>query len=129
MTQGRFIPSNKLNLPPGNSSASESEQVALGANNGAVYILHNFNVTLDEYVNANCSITNMCTVPQPDSSTDLLLCAGHFSALHLYKDGQILMEYPTSDWVTSIAKADIDDDGALEIVIGCKDNTVVALKM
>ncbi|BFZ07315.1 hypothetical protein BsWGS_10354 [Bradybaena similaris] len=129
MTQGRFIPSTKLSLPPGVSSASDSEQVALGACNGAVYILHNFHVTLDEFVNAKCSVTNMCTVPQTDSSTDVLLCAGYFSALHLYKDGQLLMQYPTSDWVSSIAVADIDGDGTQEVVIGCKDNTVVALKL
>ncbi|CAG5123033.1 unnamed protein product [Candidula unifasciata] len=130
MTQGRFVPSSKLSLPPGtSSSASDSEQVALGASNGAVYILHNFHVTLDEFVHAKCTVTNLCTLPQSDSSTDLLLCAGYFSALHLYKDGQLIMEYPTSDWVTSIAKADIDGDGTLEVVIGCKDNTVVALKL
>ncbi|XP_005107031.1 uncharacterized protein LOC101851293 [Aplysia californica] len=129
MTQGRFIPSSKLNLPSSNPSASDSEQVALAGANGAVYIMHNFNVTLDDYVNAKSPITNLCTVHQPDQSSDLLLCAGNFSSLHLYRDGQLLTQFPTNDWVSSIATVDINGDGALEVVIGCMDSTVMALKL
>ncbi|XP_059179596.1 uncharacterized protein LOC131958525 [Physella acuta] len=129
MTQGRFIPSSKLNLPSGLSQSAESEQVALGSSSGSVYILHNFNITLDEYVNAKCPITNLCTLPQPDNTTDILLCAGHFSSLHLYKDRELLTEYHTADWVNNIATADIDDDGVLEIILGCMDKSVVALKV
>ncbi|CAL1527521.1 unnamed protein product [Lymnaea stagnalis] len=129
MTQGRFIPANKLSLPSGQSLSSDAEQVALGSSSGSVYILHNLNITLDDYVNTKHPITNLCTLPQPENSTDLLLCSGHFSSLHLYRDGQLLMEYPTSDWVSNIATADIDDDGALEIIIGCMDRTVQALKI
>ncbi|KAK0052301.1 hypothetical protein Bpfe_018384 [Biomphalaria pfeifferi] len=129
MCQGRFIPSNKLSLASSPTLSTDGEQVALGSSSGSVYILHNFNITLDDYVNTKSPITSLCTLPQSDHSTDLLLCAGHFSSLHLYRDGQLFYEYLTSDWVNNIATADIDDDGVLEVIIGCMDKTVVALKV
>jgi len=130
MCQGRFVPSSKLSLPSPNPSASDSEQVALAGANGAVYIMHDFQITLDDYINAKSPITSMCTVGQPDLTSDLLLCAGHFSSLNIYRDGQLLTQFPTSDWVHSIVPADIHcDGGSTQVVIGCLDSTVMALKV
>jgi len=129
MTQGRFISSAKLGLPSVSPAASDNEQVALAGSNGAVYIMHNFQITLDDYVNARSPITSLCTVPKPDLPSDLLLCAGHFSSLNLYNEGQLLTQYPTSDWVSNIVPADVDGDGCLEVVIGCMDRTVMAIRV
>ena len=42
---------------------------------------------------------------------------------------QMVSEFPTSDWVSNIVTADIDGDGQTEVVIGCMDRTVMALKV
>ncbi|GFR99075.1 serine/threonine-protein kinase PAK 6 [Elysia marginata] len=83
----------------------------------------------DEYINAQSPITRMKCYPQPESNTDLLLCAGHFNVLQIYKDGVILSEFETSGWVISIDSVDVDEDGTDEVLISCMDNTVAALKM
>lgn len=41
---------------------------------------------------------------------------------------QLLTEYATSDWISNITTADIDDDKSLEIILGYMDGTVTALK-
>jgi len=38
-------------------------------------------------------------------------------------------QYTTPDWICCMDKADLDGDGATEIVIGCLDNSVHAIKL
>ncbi|KAK3737927.1 hypothetical protein RRG08_028552 [Elysia crispata] len=128
MCQGRIISAHKLEPYIPGEESPEGEQVALGGDNGAVFILDKFEVT-DEYINAQSPITRLKCLPQPESNTDLLLCAGHFNALQMYKDGLVLMEFETSAWVISIDLADVNEDGTDEILISCMDNTVAALKL
>ncbi|GFO48701.1 serine/threonine-protein kinase pak 6 [Plakobranchus ocellatus] len=128
MCQGRIVSPHKLEPYVPGEESPEGEQIALGGDNGAVYILDKFDIT-DEYINTQTPITRLKCIPQADSSTDLLLCAGHFNALQVYKDGFVLMEFETSDWVISIDTADIDEDGTEEVIISCMDNSVLALKI
>ncbi|RUS80355.1 hypothetical protein EGW08_011894 [Elysia chlorotica] len=128
MCQGRIISPAKFEPYILGEESPEGEQVALGGDNGAVFILDRFEVT-HEYINAQSPITRLKCLHQPESNTDLLLCAGHFNALQLYKDGLVLMEFETSAWVISIDLADVDEDGTDEVLISCMDNNVVVLKL
>ncbi|XP_069116021.1 uncharacterized protein [Argopecten irradians] len=131
MCQGRFVVDDKL-LPTGLPSGgghSVSTQVALGSESGAVYIFHNFNVTEDEYANTQYPITNLRALTVADKDTDLLLCTGHFNSLNIYSDGKKVGQHQTPDWINSLEIADLDGDGTKEVVFGCLDNSVHAVKV
>ncbi|XP_041353691.1 uncharacterized protein LOC121371685 [Gigantopelta aegis] len=132
MTQGKFVPASKVGSTPQvneNVSFKDGQQVALGTATGAVYILYNFAVTLDEFTHAQCPVTRLATVPQPDANTDILACAGHFNAVTFYQDGKAISSYTTDDWVNTIDVADLDNDGVQEVIIGCLDNSIHAVKI
>ncbi|KAK7506914.1 hypothetical protein BaRGS_00001765 [Batillaria attramentaria] len=129
MAQGAFFPASQLG-PAGNpgSGAGDSKQVALGAANGSIYILYNMSVTAEEVARAESPITHLASLSLPDNPLDLLLCAGHFKMLSVYRQGELAYKHATSDWVNSVVTADVDGDGVNEVVIGCLDKTVTALK-
>ncbi|OWF43528.1 hypothetical protein KP79_PYT09512 [Mizuhopecten yessoensis] len=131
MCQGRFVAEDQL-LPlgiPSGGGPAISSQVALGSESGAVYIFHNFNVTEDEYANTQYPITNLRALTVPDKDTDLLLCTGHFNSLNVYSDGKKVAQHQTPDWINSLEVADLDGDGTKEVVFGCLDNSVHAVKV
>lgn len=130
MCPGKFVPSEKL--PVGhlaNGNVQTDEQVALGSENGAIFLFHNFAITEDEYANAQYPITNMESLTVTDYDTDLLLCSGHFNKLHVYSDGKKIGDYPTTDWICSMNTIDLDNDGVKEVVVGCLDNSIHAIKV
>ncbi|KAK6181205.1 hypothetical protein SNE40_009114 [Patella caerulea] len=135
MSAGRFINSSKLGVqtPTAGSNTSItskiSQQVALGSRTGAVYILHNFSITLDEFANCKCPITELSVLKMPDKETDYLLCCGHINSLLVFQDGKVYCEYEMPDWINTIDTCDIDNDGLTEIVVGCLDNSILALKL
>ncbi|XP_046347543.1 uncharacterized protein LOC124128215 [Haliotis rufescens] len=137
MCEGRFVAVDKLDLsPPGKDAlptpavtSKHCHQVALGTQTGAIYLLHNFTITVDEFANAQSQVTNIATLSRPDSDTDMLLCCGQFNHLNTYHDGQLVAEFPTPDWINSLAVADIDNDGVAEAVVGCLDHSVHAIKI
>ena len=42
---------------------------------------------------------------------------------------QEMGRFPTSSWVTCVCRADINEDGTDEVVVGCVDRTVYALQV
>ncbi|XP_076464369.1 uncharacterized protein LOC143296377 [Babylonia areolata] len=130
MAEGVFVPPSQLDmaggsLPPGGSS----KQVALGTATGAIYIFYNMAITAEEFARAESPITHLAALSQADSPLDLLLCAGHLKALSVYHQGKLACRHPTSDWVNAMVTADVDMDGTKEVVIGCMDKTVTALRV
>ncbi|KAL5008830.1 hypothetical protein ScPMuIL_014411 [Solemya velum] len=131
MCCGRFVPANKLDDSAhtnGNSSQDDT-QVALGSYSGAIYILHNFSITEDEFANAHNPVTNLTTLPCPESDIDCLLGTGHFNSLYVYRDTKMVGQFTTPDWINSLDMADKDSNGVKEIVVGCLDNSVHAFKV
>ncbi|PVD26397.1 hypothetical protein C0Q70_14072 [Pomacea canaliculata] len=129
MVQGNFFPSSQLGSAGGGVGGGvDSRQVALGCSSGSIYIFYNMSVTAEEVARAESPITQLAALTLPDSPLDLLLCSGHFAALNVYRHGELAYKHETNDWVNSIVTADVDSDGVNEVVIGCQDNTISALK-
>eukprot|EP00058_Branchiostoma_floridae_P027748 XP_002613239.1 hypothetical protein BRAFLDRAFT_118696 [Branchiostoma floridae] len=105
-------------------------QVALGGEDGSIYIMSNFQVSVVEYSNVKLPLTQLvCVQDSMPGQEDFILCAGHFNNLFVYKAGKRVCQHKTPDWIVSMATADVDRDGNVEVVVGCLDNSVQALKM
>ena len=74
-------------------------QVALGMEDGRIFILNNFNLTL--YTNIKLTITKMaaCSLGK---TMDTLLCCGYFNSMLIYHNGVLMRKVATNDWVNSI---------------------------
>lgn len=129
MCCGNFIDTVKLEGVQEASGSKDNQQVALGSASGAIYILHNFTVTEDEFANANYPITNLHRYPNHTGQLDFLLSTGHFNALHVYHDGKKVGHLETSDWVNSIAIAESSKDNQPSVVLGCLDNSILSVKI
>ncbi|KAG2182313.1 hypothetical protein INT43_007240 [Umbelopsis isabellina] len=114
------------------TSESEKEtyqQVALAGNNGIIYILENYKVT--SFVHVDYSITRVLRYrPKslPESSPDILICAGHCNEIRAYYYGELITTYGTQDWVHDMILGDIDGDGKDELVMGLLNQTIAVLK-
>ena len=81
------------------SKTGMQHQVALGIDDGRIFILSNFNLTL--YANVKLTLTKMaaCSV---GATTDVLLCCGYFNSVLIYHNSVLLRKVATRDWVNSI---------------------------
>lgn len=120
----------------GHDSSNTPHQVALGGEQGAVYIFNNFQIYQDEYSNAHLPICHLCALPSSEGHdrVDSLLVAGHFNALMVFNDSKLVGRHTTPDWVDSILTTTTASSSNLnnrnnEVVIGCLDNSVVKLKI
>ncbi|XP_072023306.1 uncharacterized protein [Amphiura filiformis] len=105
-------------------------QVALGGHDGSVYIMSNFQVHVIQYCNVLLPITQLSRLPSiHGDDLDLLLVAGHFSSVFLYHAKQLICKCEVPDWVNTMTVADIDHDGNEEVIVGCQDQTICALKL
>ncbi|XP_071501440.1 uncharacterized protein [Diadema antillarum] len=105
-------------------------QVALGGEDGTISIMSNFKISELQYTNINLPITEMlCLSSVQNDGKDSLLCSGHFNLVFLYHNGQCLAKYQTSDWVVAMSLCEAEKDGEQDIIIGCRDNTVSAIKI
>ncbi|KAK9768665.1 hypothetical protein K7432_000500 [Basidiobolus ranarum] len=69
-----------------NDAPEKALQVALGGNDGNVYILENFKVS--KHINIDHPVTNVKRL-KAEGATDILLCTGHMNGAQLYKDGKV----------------------------------------
>jgi len=70
------------------------------------------------YIKVSCTITKLIPFSHQEVPYDYLLCAGHFNALKIFGQGQLLVELKTSDWIQSLAVGDVNNDGKNEIIVG-----------
>ena len=67
------------------------KQIAIGGEDGIIYIIDEY-FNLVEYINVHHPITRLVawsSVLFDDDALDLLLCAGHFSSLNIYKRREV----------------------------------------
>ena len=74
-------------------------QVALGMEDGRIFILNNFNLTL--YANIKLTLTRLATCSL-GKSVDILLCCGYFNSVLIYHNSLLMRKVSTNDWVNSI---------------------------
>ncbi|XP_060574235.1 uncharacterized protein LOC132731946 [Ruditapes philippinarum] len=129
MCSGLFIDADKLDFGQDAGNMKSQSQVALGCNNGAIYILHNFTISEEEFGNAKYHITHLIPHQSVNLKVDLLLCAGHFNALHIYHEGKKVGSYETPEWINSMDLSLGDKDKKPEIVVGCSDNSITGINL
>lgn len=124
---GYQAPTNREGTPV--ASPQENTQVLLGTESGAIYLLHNFTVSLDEYARAPQNIVSLNAIHLPEYETDLVVCGGYFNSVEVFHEGRKVGSFPSLDWTNTVDVKDIDGDGVKEIIFGCMDNTIQALKV
>lgn len=124
---GYQAPTNREGAPA--ASIQENTQVLLGTESGAIYLLHNFTISADEYARVPQIIVSLNPIHLPEYETDLVICAGYFNSLDVFHEGRKIGSFPSPDWISTVDTADIDGDGVTEIVFGCMDNTIQAVKI
>ncbi|XP_052768828.1 uncharacterized protein LOC128209049 [Mya arenaria] len=129
MCSGAFIDAERLDTGGETTQTKNTTQVALGCASGAVYIMHNFTITEDEFVNAQYRIGQLLAHPCTTRDTDLILCAGHFSSLQVFHDGKKVGNYDTPDWIRTMDIMYTSGERKPQIVIGCLNNSVQGLSL
>ncbi|XP_070577115.1 uncharacterized protein [Ptychodera flava] len=128
MCSGQFLPETEAET--GGPINGVTSQIALAGQDGSIYIMSHFQIYSVEYGSVHLPLTQVMTLPtSDDGEMDYLLCAGHFNSVMLYHTGKLITKYTTSDWVNSMATADVDNDGEKEVIISCLDDTIHFLKV
>ncbi|EGG23763.1 hypothetical protein DFA_05898 [Cavenderia fasciculata] len=94
------------NLSLENNGSNQHQQIALGCENGWIYIMHNYKI--HPYVQVGYPITKILkyTEQQNNISTNLLdyiFCIGHFHSLKIYLNKLLSTEYYTDDWIHTMS--------------------------
>ena len=53
------------------------------------FVFSKLQVTEEEYVNTGYTITLLKKLELPEYDNDILVCTGHFNAIHIYLDGKV----------------------------------------
>lgn len=129
MCCGRFVASltdaidQDTPVPHGHE---RGQDIAVVGDDGVVYVVSNFEVL--RFAEVGYAGRHMCTVPQPDG-VDLLVCAGRFNGVTVFRDGEPIARHPTGDWVQSMAYGEVDNDGVAKLVLGMADGSVEVLRL
>lgn len=136
MTPGYFIPIIPQLFSPSQSfgsprqqsvTSSRHPQVAIATEEGSIYILSNFQ--LQPYASVQLPVTHLATFPgdgNPDG-TDFLLCAGHFNALMVFQQQELVKKLDTKEWLHTVSCTNINNEK--QIILGMMDNTVMTYKV
>ncbi|XP_022091016.1 uncharacterized protein LOC110979489 isoform X2 [Acanthaster planci] len=129
MCCGNFLPKEEVQQISEMPEATAS-QVALGGNDGSIIIMTDFQIHTTEYANFQLPIMHLGAIATGHADElDSMLCAGYSHSLALYHSRKLLNQYEASDWINSLAVADLDKNGEPEVLIGCRDGTVEAVKV
>eukprot|EP01132_Coremiostelium_polycephalum_P005736 gene5736-7134_t len=129
----------------------KSIQVALGCNNGIIYLLHDFKIepyceigypitklSKLKYQKNNKMVsqqlqqqqqTNIIQQSDQQEELDFLICAGHFHSLKIYYDRVLICNHILDDWVHTMSIGDVENNGETMIVVGKLDNTIEYLQV
>ncbi|KAK5577794.1 hypothetical protein RB653_002742 [Dictyostelium firmibasis] len=136
------------------SSISLSPQIALGCENGFIYLLVDFKIypycqigypitklnkmkysDINDYdsnnINNNKNKTNDDDGDDNDDvidDLDILICAGYFNSIKMYYNKKIICDHSLDDWCHTLSIGQVENSGDKTIVIGKLDNTIEYLK-
>jgi hypothetical protein len=101
-------------------------QVALGMEDGRIFILNNFNLTL--YANIKLTLTKLATCSL-GKSVDVLLCCGYFNSMLIYHNSVLMHKIATNDWVNSIEVMPSKGKHEHCVYLGTLDGTIQSYGM
>lgn len=138
MTAGYFMvtepnilrsPIQSLSSPRRQSShMTRQTQVALGTEDGGLFILTNFR--LCPYANVHLPITQLEKLQASfGEGTDILLCIGHFNAIMGFHQQELVLHYPMRDWVHTMTSTVGEQESKVEIIVGLMDNTIQSFEL
>lgn len=107
-------------------------QVVLGSETGSLYVMSMFKVYFEEIYSLRLPIKQILCIQNDvisNAGCDTLLVSGNFNAVIALKDAKEIGRYETPDWVNTMVATDIDNDGSPEVIIGCNNNSIHALKL
>jgi len=110
------LPSKINTICVGSFQNKKTKQIIAGCLDGFIYLIEDYQVK--RYIKVSCTITKLIPFSHQEVPYDYLLCAGHFNALKIFGQGQLLVELKTSDWIQSLAVGDVNNDGKNEIIVG-----------
>lgn len=101
------------------NNKQSGHELAISCDTGVIYILSNFELV--EYASCDFHITKLARFADKSATknTDILVCAGHFCSLLMYKNGTLVHQFETSDWIH-----DISVQNSL-VLMGLMDDTIL----
>lgn len=100
-------------------------QVALGTESGAIFVLNDFQLL--PFANVQLPVTQLDSLSSLADGVDCLLCIGHFDALMVFRNHELILQHRTQDWVQTLACC--ETGSGKEVLLGLADNSVEAYKV
>ncbi|KAM9964699.1 hypothetical protein ACTFIW_004474 [Dictyostelium discoideum] len=132
------------------SSASLSPQIALGCENGFIYLLVDFKIY--PYCQIGYPVTKLNKMKYSDINNndndnnngnnnnsngddddvdddlDILICTGYFNSIKMFYNKEVICDHSLDDWCHTLSIGQVENNGDKTIVIGKLDNTIEYLK-
>jgi len=121
------VPSKINTMCCGYFSRIDEIQIALGCDNGFIYILNSY--AIEQNIKVGNAITKLTTMKMENLEYNILLCIGHFNELKIYYSNELIATKKTSDWIHTLSLGDLSNIGTNEIVLGLLNNTVIILQL
>ncbi|KAN0025598.1 hypothetical protein ACTFIU_002037 [Dictyostelium citrinum] len=138
-------PNTSNSTSSSSSSNSLSPQIALGCENGFIYLLVDFKIY--PYCQIGYPITKLNKMKYSDINNDndnnpnknnnnsgevddldILICTGYFNSIKMYYNKEIICDHSLDDWCHTLSMGQVENSGDKIIVIGKLDNTIEYLK-
>jgi len=95
---------------------ANNTQIAIGCQNGFIYILQNYE--LKRYAHVDQPVTLLKPLQIPSLDLNPLVCAGYFNAIRVYHNKKMVIEKATQEWVQNISTGPNE-----EFHLGFRNNT------
>ncbi|XP_049848795.1 uncharacterized protein LOC126316745 [Schistocerca gregaria] len=106
-----------------------SPQIAVSCKDSNIYIMENYQIS--KLTSVDFSVTQLAAIKDaehPSLERDLLLCAGHFNSIYVYRGSQLVAEKETGDWVHCLQVCRLEQGKRQTpqeyVIAGQLDNTI-----
>ncbi|EGC35750.1 hypothetical protein DICPUDRAFT_151839 [Dictyostelium purpureum] len=133
-----------------NSANTTPTQIALGCENGYIYILtQDFKIEPYYQVGYPVTLLNKIKYSEINNKTinnnnnnnnnsnnndnyiddiDILICTGYFHSIKMYYNKNLICDHSLDDWVYTLSIGEVENNGDKTIVVGKLDNSIEYLK-
>jgi len=127
MCKGNFLHLDNID------EENKPTQIALGCNDGYIFIMVDFQVITEVYAKISHPITHLSVVHNT-SHVDSIICCGHFTQVKVFKSGVEKASFGLPSWPVTV-KSLAENSQSLsrfeknKILVGCMDKTVILLQV